>query len=327
VLTLQQVTDTQIRAVWQCLLNREPAESELSAQRRFHTEDADPFARFAEEVLRSPEFANRFRRVGARHIGADDVDLSGSKLVFIHIEKCGGTTLHKMLRTQFPDIEICPERFDGLGDFTINELSRFRLFSGHFDFAYSQFIPGDVQVITMFREPRSRLISLYEFWRAHRFPTNNPLAELAKQHDAETFFNLPVVLNHPSTRDAMAGQLLRKGRKSIVDVSNILRSSPEVALGKAISIVRQMAAFGLVEDMEASRRIFNKTLGLKMDAVEPQQVLSQLTRTDRSLRRLPPCDMTDGLRHALDRLVQIDTALYKEASAIFGERVAALQGA
>ena len=132
--------------------------------------------------------------------------------MFIHIEKCGGTTLHEMLSSQVPIGRICPERSDLIGDWTINELADFALFSGHFNLAWCRSIPGELRVITMLREPKARLLSLFSFWKAHR---PNPgrdvydLLPIARSSSAEQFSAHPQVERHPSIRDAMAGQLTR----------------------------------------------------------------------------------------------------------------------
>ena len=61
-------------------------------------------------------------------------EVTTSRLVFMHIPKTGGTSLHEVLVAQFKPGEICPERFNHLREWASSDLAKFRLFSGHFDF-------------------------------------------------------------------------------------------------------------------------------------------------------------------------------------------------
>jgi len=95
-------------------------------------------------------------------------DVKTSRLVFMHIPKTGGTSLHEVLAAQFNPTEICHERFNHLRERASSDLAKFKFFSGHFDLDSINNIPGDKRVITLFREPKDRIISLYYFWRSHK---------------------------------------------------------------------------------------------------------------------------------------------------------------
>jgi hypothetical protein len=88
------------------------------------------------------------------------------KYVFMHVPKCAGTTIHNFLVKGFSPAEICPERFNALHAATSDELDRYKLFSGHMDYASLSRIPGEKFTMTTLREPRSRIISLYKYWRS-----------------------------------------------------------------------------------------------------------------------------------------------------------------
>jgi hypothetical protein len=92
---------------------------------------------------------------------------AGRKLVFLHLPKTGGTTLHHHFSAHFDRDEICPERFSRLHRFTPEELSRYRYFSGHYNFDQVRLIPGPLFVVTVLRDPTERLLSSYYFWRRH----------------------------------------------------------------------------------------------------------------------------------------------------------------
>jgi hypothetical protein len=91
----------------------------------------------------------------------------GRKLVFLHLPKTGGTTLHHHFSAHFAPDEICPERFSNLHAWPREALDRYRYFSGHFNFDQLRLIPGPLFIVTVLRDPVERLMSNYLFWKRH----------------------------------------------------------------------------------------------------------------------------------------------------------------
>lgn len=91
----------------------------------------------------------------------------GRKLVFLHLPKTGGTTLHHHFSAHFAPEEICPERFSNLHAWPREKLDRYRYFSGHFNFDQIRLIPGPIFLVTVLRDPVERLMSSYLFWKRH----------------------------------------------------------------------------------------------------------------------------------------------------------------
>ena len=89
-------------------------------------------------------------------------------LVFVHIPKTGGTSLHDILVENFRDDEICPERFNNLERWNRDHLVKFNYFSGHFDRTGVNCIPQAKNIITVLRDPKKRVLSLYHYWRSHK---------------------------------------------------------------------------------------------------------------------------------------------------------------
>lgn len=313
--------ESAIREAWWQLLGRLPSEDEIASELGLGSAGAATRSR---RLALSEEGLARVRHFRFLNGEVYDTVLSGNRLAFVHIEKCGGTTLHEMLTSQFPANRICPERFDGLGSWTINELSRFDLFSGHFDVAYCRSIPGRVRLITMLRDPRERLLSVYRFWRAHK-PSpevdSHPLIPLTRTMSAEEFFSDPLVDRSAGIRDAIVGQLIREGEKGEVGADHILRTDPGQALKKAWKTLKGMAAFGFVERMEDTRLVLNDALGLQMPRVAPKQVLTDLVTNRESFVVREEEPVTAGLMARLDALTAVDRALYDKARRLFDTRV------
>jgi hypothetical protein len=91
-----------------------------------------------------------------------------TKLVFLHVPRTGGTTLHETFSAAFQPADCCPDRFSTLDRIPPARLARYRLFSGHYRFDQLAFIPEPRFLLTILRDPRARILSLYRFWRRHR---------------------------------------------------------------------------------------------------------------------------------------------------------------
>lgn len=91
-------------------------------------------------------------------------------LAFVHVPKCGGTTVHDWLVERIAPSAMCPQRHRmpaELQPARLASLERYRVFSGHFDVVDLLHLPGPQHRFTVLREPIARIVSLYDFWRAH----------------------------------------------------------------------------------------------------------------------------------------------------------------
>ena len=317
------ISETDIVAAYMWLLGRVPSAAEIAASRGHYAgSPLDDVQDLKRRLLSSAEFRNR--RLRSHQLARETTtELAASRLVFLHIPKCGGTTLHTMLCTQFDAERICPERDDTLGDWTINELAAYELFSGHFDLAVCRSIPGRIRMLTLLREPKARLMSLYYFWRSHRpHPDRDAydLLLLARSTSPEEFFAHPTVMRHTSIRNAMTGQLGRTSNRRLLEADDPILADPDAALDEAWTTLQGFAGFGIVERFEESRVLLNATLGLSMPQVEPQQVLDRLVVSDPELVPVERAPMSQALDEMLDTLTTIDRPLYARALSLFERR-------
>lgn len=94
-------------------------------------------------------------------------------LIFIHLPKAGGTTLHLLLERHYPrnrifnfrgpELYLADERFQALPE---TERARFRLITGHIPFGLHHAIPHPSTYITFLRNPVERVISQYYYARS-----------------------------------------------------------------------------------------------------------------------------------------------------------------
>ncbi|GAB4460531.1 MAG: sulfotransferase family 2 domain-containing protein [Anaerolineae bacterium] len=103
------------------------------------------------------------RPVGAP---ADGAPMDDPVLIFLHLPKTGGTTLHAIIERHFPPGATLRVRNDTLDRFfalTDAQRRSLRYLSGHMPFGLHQWLPRPAEYITMLREPVARAVSLYYY--------------------------------------------------------------------------------------------------------------------------------------------------------------------
>jgi len=89
-----------------------------------------------------------------------------TKIVFLHIPKTAGQSVHAALVNGFGEENVAPARVnEQLARMTISELNRYKVFSGHLDWSLLDCIKGPKYVFTILREPMDRILSFYFFLR------------------------------------------------------------------------------------------------------------------------------------------------------------------
>jgi len=212
-----ELTEADIIAAYRLFLNRYPSDTELARMKAAHStmnsmravflrssEFAKNYAPFAPPVAPPPppqmtaiERAPTLKK-HATNLQACDTD----RVVFLHVPKCGGTTLHHILGEWFGHNMLHPERFNELYSYTGGQLASSLVFSGHYDFYATTLIPGPQKRISFLRDPAERLVSLYNFHRAHTPEAiardNLLLPRWANQHDISDYFAKPEIRQHPA---------------------------------------------------------------------------------------------------------------------------------
>lgn len=88
------------------------------------------------------------------------------KVIFLHIPKTAGQSVHEYLLRNFAPELVCPARVnDQLKEYAASDLNRYQVFSGHFDWSAFDRLEGERFVFTILRDPMERLLSFYFFLR------------------------------------------------------------------------------------------------------------------------------------------------------------------
>lgn len=244
------------------------------------------------------------------------------RLVLLHIPKCGGTTLHNMLVGWYGAAALHRERHNNLYFYSARDLASKRLFSGHYDYVSTRLVPGRKKLITFLRDPRSRLISLYNFHRSHRDDVIErhqlTLARWANMYDIDAYFADPKVRAHPAVNNSLARYLSDQpqlGRHA----GDVTRSAVpvETLAAQAKANLAQFDFIGFMEEYDRSIAQLAGLLGYSLpDRIEQARKFEDLIATDPNMKRIEKQTATEETHRLIDDLVCHDEAVYDHARSL-----------
>jgi hypothetical protein len=143
--------------------------------------------------------------------------LTSPTLIYLHLPKCGGTTLNRLIEWEYSPLRIYsvdPSFFRWsyyrLLALPARRLARLQVVKGHMPFGIHKRLPLPATYITVLREPVERVISEYYFARHYRLhPQYRRMQKLSLEQYATTtpHHNLQCKLlaGLPGPRDFLAG--------------------------------------------------------------------------------------------------------------------------
>ncbi|NDW01337.1 sulfotransferase family 2 domain-containing protein [Salipiger sp. PrR002] len=240
------------------------------------------------------------------------------RVALVHFPKTGGTSLHDFLVDKFPPKAVCPERIRSFERFTREELQQFDYFSAHMDFARLSLLPGPLYTITVLREPKARILSLYYFWRAHSWriieARNLTGPRRAKELGLLEFLKhrsdgIPSDVDNYYAR-SLLGRHWSGPRGEIV-------VSDEDALRLAMRNLLTIDTIGFTEDMAGLFQQVTRRLGVEMPAEMPW------ARSSKNQVNLPDMEavereqITPEIDAQLNKLTRLDRVIYENAKRMF----------
>ena len=309
------LTRDQVREAFVLLLAREP-ESEADYQAH---ETLPDFVALRRVITASAEFRSldEARRAAA----------TKDALVQIHIERTGGASVHRALEAQFEPGGATAERmtnYEALG--IAHENPKVVFFSGHFDYETAVSLPrGRKRIVTVLREPRSRLISFYRFQRSHALAegevTDN-LMYLAQKLDPVTYFRHPTVRSAPRINNCYLGCFAGTLANPLAHLREGAQETNE-RLQRALRRVRRLDGVGIMERMGDSIKTIFADLGFRAPSEVPN-----MNRTDDNTKIRPefsavaPIELNAELEEAMRDLVTYDDVIYAAARDEVSRRMA-----
>ena len=225
---------------------------------------------------------------GSEHcISSNDPSL---RLVFLHIPKTAGMAINGVLlpilrqKGYAPDA-ICPSVGRSLATIPDEQMARYQLFSGHYYYDHLERIPGPKQIFTVLREPRERLLSLYDHLRSYRREVIRELdqgdtVESSRLHAhgangprfAKSLGLREYLLSDDPTVQLNADNAMTKYLvgTEYVDGHGKLHLNDDDALNVALANLERFTAVGVTEGVGAFLRRLETILGITLPGTLPR---------------------------------------------------------
>lgn len=299
-------------------LGRNPSEDELLNEYK----EMDDYRILREYLMRQPEYISRVRsQISSSDGNIDPIEnYDRSTVVFVHIQKCAGTTVTHALEACFPSNRQCPERFNHLHLHSPSQLSNYDVYSGHFDLFSLKYIPRKRKfVFCIFREPAERLISFYRFVRAHpKSPSliGDPLFALAETLSIEDYYSHEVIRN---------SRIVNNHYRAVLSgsISPIASAEPSYrgTLDGAIEALKGLNGIGITARLTESLSVIFRDAGLgKPHKFSDFMRSGEMHIVDNDVRAIEPIQKSERLQHILFELIEDDLEIYREAVSEFERR-------
>ena len=227
--------------------------------------------------------------------------LSPSRLLFDHIPKTAGMTLHALLIEKLGDSK-CSPILNGTYASMRAEFDQYRCVSGHIQYEPMANL-SDVWAFTLLRSPIDRLISEYYFLRSEVAPQGNPIGERARQRDLAGFVELDEPWVLPSISNVMVAHL------SVLKWDGVSDLSPSRQLQCAKDALAEFELVGLTERFPES-----------VDALFARLCLgppTSIPRVNANARRPVLADVPAATLKRLAGINELDLELYAFAQQIY----------
>lgn len=229
-------------------------------------------------------------------------------VIFLHIHKAAGTTLHRIVERQYDPAQVWSfDESHNFDDFQrLSEIQRagIRMLKGHMIFGMHEWMPGESTYFTLLREPIERAISFY-YW-IRRNPHHH-------HYDLIT------------SEDLSLEEYLETGQANMMDngqtrmLAGVLQY--EFPFGECTEELLEAAKFNLTESFSVVGLVerFDETLLLLKRAFGWNDVYYAQQNVTRN--RPGRGDLPQATLELLAEQNGLDLQLYGYAKELFGERV------
>ena len=244
----------------------------------------------------------------------------GPPIGFLHLEKTAGSSLTTFLAGLFHPLQIDPDPNRVIAPDTA--LLRRRgghhpdpdraLVWGHYDLATLQGLEPPRFLLTVLREPRARILSLYHYFRANngdserrvRLAHELPLLGYLRSGEPDI---VNMVDNIYVRR--LTGRYLGAGGR------DPLRENPDALLAEALRALDGFDFVGLAEDMDGTLALLGRRLGFPPPARAPRVNVLADNEANPFLpfRLVSRAPLTPAVDAELGRLTRLDRLLYERA--------------
>ena len=225
-------------------------------------------------------------------------------VIFLHIHKAAGTTLHRIIERQYTPAAIWS--FDEQHDFqefqalSVAEKAQIRMLRGHMIFGLHEMMPNPCTYFTLLRDPGERVISFYNYIRRNPHHYHSEMIasqELSLGEYLET--KTSTMMNNGQTR------MLAGARQYDFPVGECTDELLEAAKR---NLRDWFAVVGLVERFDETLLLLQRAFGWRRMFYVRQNVAE---------RRPTPGDLSAETLDLVRKHNALDLQLYQYAKALF----------
>jgi hypothetical protein len=245
-------------------------------------------------------------------------------VAFLHFEKTAGLSFASVLTALFhpfqidddPERATAPHILSAFPAFTAPHLREHSLVWGHYDLPAFRRLDPTRPVVTILREPRARIVSLYHFW---------------KSVDPELVRSLKVNFNVAAAHRLSLLEFLRSDDPLISNfVDNVyvrrltgtyaisrgedrLAADPQGCLADALAALDTLAYVGIVERGDDWLKALGATIGADLPARLPHRNTAAGNRSEPGFVPVAREPLTPDIAAELARLTRWDDVIYNKA--------------
>jgi hypothetical protein len=251
-------------------------------------------------------------------------------VAFFHVPKTAGTSVSSFFMERFSR-ENCYVQSDPFDSVKRNVEGQPIYYGGHMDWDLFQSFPYKCLSFTFFRDPKSRLVSVYNFSRqafsggtlsSEQRSSLNPAAVAALQYDFADWLKFLAnggrSTGDPISQNGNDNTYLRclLGREACTGIRRLSFQidGPEMMLAR--ERLRKFVAIGMAEDFDRSMHLVSHAIGVEPPG-QHELIAKNITQMKSRLR------FTDQVQTLLNELTTYDRALYDYASRLYREQLLA----
>jgi len=231
---------------------------------------------------------------------------SADPIVFIHIPKTGGMTMHAMIRDIYKPYELhkinpAMESIEKYQSLSMDRKDKLKVIYGHMDYWIHELLPANSRYVTLMRNPVERVISHYHYVRR---TANDPLQELAMRSSLDDWVaqcNLNEMDNGQTRRLSGSPDSVRFGE-----------CSAEMLEWARHNVQQNFALVGITERFDETYGLMSKMFDWPIKSYLPKNVAQQRS----SIKEIPVRTI-----RLIEKFNTLDMELYEYATRLFAERL------
>ena len=303
----KQLEREEVICAYRALLGR-PPESEVAI---IHHRNHPDFESLRQALIRSKEGLAHLRQQCRESRAIPDYDRSVT--VLVHLPKTGGTSLFNWLSESYSAKGGLSLQVSDPHGYTLEHLSKYDLIGGHFNYQTALALPRHRKtLITCFRDPIDRLLSLYRYYHSHpKRDSPNPQVRAAQIMSAEEFFNCDIILSSIATNNCYLHTF--SDSKECASSANQKRE----LLKKVKDRLEAVEEIVLTESMDRSVERLARTLNFtSFDSLRRDNVTEVVHAQHPSIREIEAIKPSALIMQALEPLTDVDREIYEFARKI-----------